>query len=337
MVVMGHVITFCIRDIDRTTLFKFISEIHMPLFFFISGWFTYGIQPDGKLKAPRIGARARQLLLPMVVVSTLWIFYFPHSGLQSPFNSTFGGLWLSIGKNGYWFPLCLFEIILVYAALRPLFGMTRRPGASILLAGVVWAILVAVAILFRQTYPIVGDTLQLDFLATYWAPFIVGVIASRRRDDFLRLTQSSTATTLSLLIGGFALYYSCWYWEFPLPESAVYVSRAILHIALAIVAVAVVAPWVNNAYAPLQPGQQPGRWIRIWTYLGVNSLGIYLLHYFFLFPLESWRSAAEALNVGFVPMFVVSAAVAACVIIITLGLIRIIQVSKPLTTLLIGK
>lgn len=32
MVVIGHVITFCIREIDSTFLFKLVEKIHMPLF-----------------------------------------------------------------------------------------------------------------------------------------------------------------------------------------------------------------------------------------------------------------------------------------------------------------
>ena len=33
MVVMGHVLTMCIRGIDSAALFKIIGEVHMPLFF----------------------------------------------------------------------------------------------------------------------------------------------------------------------------------------------------------------------------------------------------------------------------------------------------------------
>ncbi|MDE6109114.1 MAG: acyltransferase family protein, partial [Muribaculaceae bacterium] len=94
MVVMGHVLTMCVREIDRATLFKFIGAVHMPLFFFISGWMTY--RSDGRGAA--LGKRAAQLLVPMLFMSTLWIWYFPHSGLQSPLYSTFKGLWLETWK-----------------------------------------------------------------------------------------------------------------------------------------------------------------------------------------------------------------------------------------------
>ena len=41
LVVMGHVITMCIRGLDAAFIFKLIEQVHMPIFFFISGYFTY--------------------------------------------------------------------------------------------------------------------------------------------------------------------------------------------------------------------------------------------------------------------------------------------------------
>ena len=45
MVVMGHVLTMCIRGIDSAALFKIIGEVHMPLFFFISGYLGFRRRP----------------------------------------------------------------------------------------------------------------------------------------------------------------------------------------------------------------------------------------------------------------------------------------------------
>ena len=41
LVVMGHALTMCIRGIDAAFLFKLIGQVHMPIFFFISGFLTY--------------------------------------------------------------------------------------------------------------------------------------------------------------------------------------------------------------------------------------------------------------------------------------------------------
>lgn len=101
MVVMGHVLTMCIRDIDAATLFKIIGEVHMPIFFFISGWFTYKTTEDGRIRRPNLRQRAMQLIVPMVIVSSLWVLYFPTSGLKSPLPTGFDGLWLGEFKNGY--------------------------------------------------------------------------------------------------------------------------------------------------------------------------------------------------------------------------------------------
>ena len=73
LVIMGHVLTMCVRSIDRATVFKIIGQIHMPLFFFISGWFAYREDARGLPVLPKLRGRALQLLVPMVVVSSLWI------------------------------------------------------------------------------------------------------------------------------------------------------------------------------------------------------------------------------------------------------------------------
>ncbi|MDE5632314.1 MAG: acyltransferase family protein, partial [Muribaculaceae bacterium] len=141
LVVMGNVLTMCVREIDRAPVFKFIGQIHMPLFFFISGWFAVKIGSDGLLKTPGLLSRAKRLLLPMLGASTLFIYYYPHSGLQSPFDSTWSGLWLNVWKNGYWFTFVLFEIFAVYAALTFVLRRMASFWLELLAVAVAWAVL----------------------------------------------------------------------------------------------------------------------------------------------------------------------------------------------------
>ena len=56
LVVMGHVIGMCIRGIDSCIAFKIIEQLHMPIFFFISGWFSFKIA-NGKLASPKLGKK----------------------------------------------------------------------------------------------------------------------------------------------------------------------------------------------------------------------------------------------------------------------------------------
>ena len=46
MVVMGHALTMCVRGLDAAFLFKLIGQVHMPVFFFISGYLTYKANTD---------------------------------------------------------------------------------------------------------------------------------------------------------------------------------------------------------------------------------------------------------------------------------------------------
>lgn len=333
LVVMGHVITMCVREVDRTALFKFLEQIHMPLFFFISGWFTFKQVDDGVAR-PAVGQRALRLLLPMVAVSSLWVFYFPHSGLESPIQSTFSALWADTWKNGYWFTLVLFEIILIYVALTPLLSRCRRVAASCCVAVAAWAVLVALYIYILPTS--VSGYLSLELTATFFPIFMFGVLARRYREGFMAAVYSSLWQTAAMVAFGVCLYMCCWPWEFGLEGLTLMALKAVLHIALALIAMAVFEAWAGRAFA--DDARPATRTIAsVWEYLGRQSLGIYLLHYFFLFPMGSvFRPVLLGFNLSLVPMAAFAAFWAACIIACVLGIIKLLQPSRTLSLLLTG-
>lgn len=333
MVVMGHVITFCIRGIDSTPLFKFIGEIHMPLFFFISGWFGYRtIDKDNP--ASVVISRFKQLVVPMAVVSSIWILYFPHSGLDSPLNSTFDALWNEQWKNGYWFTLVLFEIILFQLALNPVFRRFKSFIARVITALCSWIILY-----FINTG--IGDALsnKISFLlvTAFWPAYISGYIAAGYKETFNKLMLSKAFMTICFIIAAPLLYILCWYWEFPIISDTmrIYLVAGLFHIPLAMIAIATVKPWAEQAYSAT--ATQITRTIAgIWTLLGRKSLAIYLLHYFFLFNLSAWQQPLIDLKLSFVPMFAVTFVVSALIIAVVLMFERIISSSAILGWLLTG-
>lgn len=333
LVVMGHVITMCVREVDRTPLFKFIENIHMPLFFFISGWFTYKAV-DGRIVLPKLASRALQLLLPMVVVSSLWIFYFPHSGLESPLVSTFESLWSGPWKNGYWFTLVLFEIVLVYTAIAPLLSRVRNAAGSILISAAVWALL-----LFLQIDVIPADIagyLSFELIAAFFPAFMLGVLGRRYRDGFLAAVNNSWVQTPAMLCMGVMMYICCWPWEFEVEGLSDTLWSSLLHICVAIIALPLFERWATAAFAPTAR-TVTSTIASIWEYVGTKSLGIYLLHYFFLFPMgNAFRPWLQSVNLSFVPVAVFAAFWAACIIATVLGTLKIISMSKPLNLLLTG-
>lgn len=333
IVVMGHVLTMCVRDIDRAVVFKFIGEIHMPLFFFISGWFTYKLTDDGRWLTPNLAGRFRQLIIPMVVVSSLWIFYFPHSGLESPLNSTFEGLWTDGYKNGYWFTLVLFEIMVIYALLTPILSRLTNMPARIMTVCALWALM----LVMNQTVTAeVGGYCSLELMTRFFPVFMFGVLASSSKDNFNRLTTSQAVITSSILIGGVLLYMICWPWDIDgLTDYPIVINilRTLFHITISMIAIALTRPWCNRVFS----SGRPCFMARVWTYLGAQSLAIYLLHYFFLFPLGATREALREMALGWTPTFVFAAVVAACIVTMVSGLIYIIKSSNLLSALLIGQ
>lgn len=331
LVVMGHVITFCIRDIDRALLFKMIGAVHMPLFFFISGWFTY--KPG--FKRPDLVARFNQLIVPMVVMSVLFTLYFPHSGLQSPLAPTLGGMIFESGKNGYWFPLALMWIMLVYAAIAPLLRLTRRWWQTV---AVMAAAAVGAELVYKFSTPRIDGLLTLSQTARYLVPFLAGVLARIYRDRFDRAVADSRVFTVNLLLLVPTMYCSMYYWEVELMSHTWFniTVTAMQHICTALFAFALVRPWSARVNSP--EGSATGRFMSgLWVKLGRDSLAIYLIHYFFLFPLTPLQDVLRGMGLGMVPCLAVSITVAAAVVAASECVIFILNHSPLLSRLLTGR
>ena len=110
--------------------------------------------------------------------------------------------------------------------------------------------------------------------------------------------------------------------------------RTLMQIAIAILGVGLVRPWALRAFASDAATAAP--WARMWEFLGKRSLSIYLLHYWFLFPLGILRPVLVALNLSITPLMVVSAVVGAAIISVTLLADYVISYCGPLATWLTG-
>lgn len=333
MVIMGHVLTMCIRDIDSAVLFKFVEKIHMPIFFFISGYFTYKVSDNGKIVIPKIGIRVKQLLIPFFVMSSLWIYYFPHSGLQSPFVSTWEGLYTSAGKNGYWFTLCLFELMLVYCVMVPVLSRCRSMMAKIVTIIITWLLF---GCLTKYWLPVeINNIVGMPMVFEFFPVFMFGVMARSVCDTFDKITRNSTCITVAMLIGSCMMYYACWPWEISLPAECLDLAKMILYLCVVIVAISVVKTWSEKSFTMENP--QGGRLTRMWEYIGTQSLAIYMLHYFFLFPMAGLREPLMEMNLNLIPTMIVAAFFAVVIIAVVLGVNYIIGRSNLLALLMTGK
>lgn len=331
---MGHVLTMCIREVDRAFLFKLIGQVHMPIFFFISGYMTYKATGQGGFARPKLGKRFVQLIIPFVVMSALWVWYFPHSQLESPLHDNLPELYQSYWKDGYWFTLCLMELCLVYWPVSWVLSRLKSVWLQVLVSVAVYAVLVTLSVLFADEEANL-DLVGVGLLARFFPVFMMGVMAHRFKEAFNKMWHTEGWLLASVFVFAMSFYAVVYPWDLPwLPEWTSFVTIPLMHAALMMIVLAMVEPWSNKEYAE---GHTPGVVARCFNYLGNESLGIYLCHYFFLFPLGILREPVTAMGLANVPLIAIAAVVACVVIAVTLLAMRVIKCSRYLSMLMLGK
>ena len=340
LVVMGHVLTMCIRDIDSAVLFKLVGEIHMPIFFFISGYFTYKLTGNGDFAMPNLRKRFWQLIIPFLAVSALWMWYFPHSRLQSPLSQSWPQLLTTYWKDGYWFTLCLFELCLIYIPISVILQRLKGIFPQIVVLLAAYGILIALSMTFADEEANV-DYVGFGLLARFFPVFMMGVMANHMKEAFNRLVHNQWALAIAMVVFGVSLYSVVYPWDIWGADMASmwlvigFATIPVMHFALIMVAIAMVEPWSLKEYRT--EGKEPSAIARYFNFLGHESLGIYLLHYFFLFPLTALQEPLKEVGMAVVPLAALSIVVAFCVIGVTLLVIYAFKRSKVTALLFLGQ
>lgn len=332
LVVMGHVIGICIRDIDSCIAFKIIGQVHMPIFFFISGWFSLKIA-DGKLASPKLGKRFKQLIIPFFVVSSIWIIYFNHSGLKSPLSNSIPQMLTTYWKDGYWFTLALFEIICLYWLITKINFRQNKTIYTILISLVIYLGLIYLEPRISNEAENF-DPAGIGLLRTFFPIFIFGVICRQNEELFRKLSTNSIVFAIAIIIGGITWYYNAYWWEFPnIPDKAALIIKPLFQMCLLTAIFGLIYKIRESSKIETKTNFIQ----KYFIYLGNESLGIYLLHYFFLFPLTILQAPLREMSLAFAPTATIAAIVAFIIIALTLGANYIISKNKILSFLILGK
>ncbi len=327
MVVMGHVITYGITRIDSSIVFRLIGSIHMPLFFFVSGYFAIRMR-EGAFIMPPIRKRFVQLIIPTIVLSSLWIYYFPHSGIQRHPDCSFAGLWSDLWKNGYWFTIVLFEILIIYGLTAYCANMTSKYGKFARLFP--FALMLVLISLGQWLIPDnINHCLSYTFVFKYIFVFLFGGLTRALDKRFMNFAQSSTGYTIVLLLASLILVIIIYPGWLPFKRSAMAVNilQPIFHCALATFAVSLAQTLVANT-------TENSRAVRFWSFLGRKSLQIYLLHYFFLFPAYIIRPTLISMGLDFVPVAFVAILLSMPIIACVLAVDRLFAPSRILSRII---
>lgn len=300
MVLMQHTLNVCITGLNESFLFRFLGLVHMPLFFFVSGWFSLKIV-DNTYISPRIWKKTKQLVIPMLIVSTIWIFLGPYTSKPSSEHLSFSVLWLDAYKNGYWFTLVLFEIIAVYKLIYPIFIKIRSIYIEVLICFCVWILLLTVTRLLPQN---IGAISSVALTAKYFVVYMIGVLCSKHRKSFFNLLESDKIRTISILVFLATLLNNTIFSNSYDFHYGYLITSSLFYASFVFVAVCLFKQWSESAFNPNR--EIPGKFARIWQYVGQHSLAIYFIHFFLLYPLTSLRLSLQEMDMALVPMLVVS-------------------------------
>lgn len=307
LVVVGHVVTTFDTEHYNAPVARWIYSFHMPLFMMLSGMF-FGYTLDKPFRSMFV-TKCRTLLLPLLSWSLILLAF------QVLAAALMGGgkplqiitLWAKAGGplRGYWYLKCLFLYLIVgYVAVW-------------LLKNKIVAALACIALFL--VLPNVNFTRMM--IVFFWAGYAYSILVSRIKGRLIwYLMASGAIMTLCYLLG----YYKFTYLGFT--PCVVNYSKFLLMGASASLF------WML-LFQMIFSKPSGNKAIKFCAWVGTVSLGIYCMHALFYLP-EVFGPLLGNITRGATAIYLLWSLLT---IVVCLVLIKLIQMSRILSFLLLGK
>lgn len=329
LVVFGHVESFCL--LHNSLLARFVVTYHMPLFFFISGFFAYKPQSffRGKQWLLKIRQKAAQLLIPAFIFFTVlpyFSFSFSRGESYCQMLSTgyFGGLWYLVSL------FTMYSVYYISSAIIQRMNVTITWTKISCFMAV--AVLIGVGSLMLETR--IADELKWYYNAMClsntlekWQFFFLGIICSRWRGLFYALLNNEIFKTIAILTTVASAYFvfsdECFIRDVNgnLGVGLRTIFFYLYRYSAILISVLFFYLYFNmRDYAKVHIGN-------VLSYIGRNTLSIYCLHYLLLVKLSNlsiWLSKCDSIMTD----IIVSGVITLTIIIVSLGMAKILKCSK---------
>ena len=273
-------------------VYEICDCIELPVFMYVSGLLAH-VSIDRYGFRKLLATRCIRLLFP------LFSFYIIKS-LQKPYLWTI--FWLEEYKIGYWFMLVLFELMITLSFVKSL--ATRLGVKSYWVNGAFFGLVVLFVVLLPKD-SIVYQVLCVKLYAHYYPFFMLGYY-SYRIDRWL--TMRYAPVYLLAFVVAFCFYHN----GFRVMKIACNLSSLLF--------------LMTVCQSPRKPLQQ------VFAYVGINSLQVYLLHFFLLFQLLKVLPVVENRWLEFAYYLLVAVAIIA----VTIGVARLLMKNSWLAMFLFG-
>lgn len=310
-VVMGHVFFFTWNHYSDSVWNHLIVAYNMPMFFFLSGMFA-----KNNMTLAHLARKAKQLLIPVVSLGGLYAFL----------NDGFGELFFGGSHFGYWFLPTLFVMFAIFYIRCLMVAFIHRlcnvgvKGAVFLdvtyMLGI-WGCTKALCNFMPES---MYNLFCLGQIANYVLFFWLGFLAKEHK----AIISSLLHKHLDLI---YAVSFLCFFFLFYLLFYSGYESRGLIWKVMALFSI----PMLMILFKKSDFGE--GRIQKMISYVGMHSLEIYVLQYFFL-PLSYKLDDTVVGGVNCLALSLIESVltVALCVV-----AIKMIDINKYLNLIFFGK
>lgn len=220
LVVYGHFFTHYLHI--ESPIRNFFDYWYMPLFFFISGYFSYSSNKNFYQTPKSISNRVQRLLHPAFVVCSLYVITLLYLSPNFTPKETILATLYDPAKRGYWFTFSLTQAYLLVTGLQSLYNFEQRSTNErttfLSILAIITSIIAIIGFNSIDSYPniirYIIKTLCLEMTIKYLPFFLIGTICKIQNEQFNRLFKHPitlifgiTIFLISTLIDGVTSYY----------------------------------------------------------------------------------------------------------------------------------
>lgn len=290
-IVIGHLLYYSGRA-SGSLAFQICDTIEIPVFMYISGLLAH-ISVDRYGFRKLIATKVVRLLFPLFSFYVIWSLWD---------SSLWLGFWTKEFKNGYWFMLVLFELMVTLSFVKQV--SMRFNVKSVYVNTVVYAFVILLCFLLKDGWI---NTLFCLKLYLHYYPFFMMGYYSYRLDRFLLMKYAP----FYLLV--YVLAFLCMDGQWRGPAKLVCNLFSLLFL----------LSLFSSSFQPLK---------KVFAEVGINSLQVYMIHFFLLFPLLKVLPVVENRWLEFLYYTVVATAI----IFVTIAFSKLLMKNKWLAMLLFG-
>lgn len=314
LVVLGHVLLYMGIGGEKTTLSSVLMSFRMPLFFFVSGYFSYRV--TSWWSAPRIYNILGRKVSAQIVATVIFLSIF-----QIVFD---GRLDFSQGFRGYWFTIVLFQMYVLYLGVSVIDKVL-----TVKISLIAMAVFSIIGALLPTSQNEVYVFLQWRNLLHFLQFFTLGLLCSKYKDRFFDLLNKDSVITM-LIIGWLFLLligWGKWLYGDNLVVNYVVQYELAKYFSLMVV---IMMFYTSSDY--LSGNTVIPKFLK---FIGQRTLDIYFIHFFFLPDLTEYSAYLTGGNM-FVIQLMVSVIITLLVLVMSITISSILRKSSALECFLFG-